>query len=311
MNLKTKDLLSLEDLSPEEIKLILDTAAPMKEVFTRTVKKTPALRGKTVVTLFYEPSTRTRVSFELAAKRLSADTINISAKASSITKGENIIDTGRTVQALGADVIIIRHPHSGAPMLLSRHVNCSVVNAGDGAHEHPTQALLDMFTIQEKKGSIRGLNVGIVGDILHSRVARSNIWGLKKMGASVYVIGPATLIPAGIEELGVKVFYRLEEVIERLDVINILRIQKERQKEVLFPSMEEYSFVFGVDSLKLKKAKKDLLVMHPGPMNRGAEISSSVADSNNSVISRQVTNGVAVRMAILYLLSGNRNENSS
>ncbi|MGM0568236.1 MAG: aspartate carbamoyltransferase catalytic subunit [Elusimicrobiota bacterium] len=304
MIFKHKDLTDLESLSRKEINLILETASPMKDVFTRTVKKTPALRGKTVVNLFYEPSTRTRISFELAAKRLSADTINISASASSISKGENLIDTGKTVQALGADIIIMRHPCSGAAHLLSKNVDCSVINAGDGTHEHPTQALLDMFTIKENKGKIEGLKVGIVGDIMHSRVARSNIWGLKKMGASVFVIGPATLIPSCIESMGVKAYYRLEEIIGELDVINILRIQKERQKELLFPSIEEYSFVFGVDSNKLKKAKKDLLIMHPGPMNRGAEISSVVADSQNSVVNRQVTNGVATRMAVLYLLSG-------
>lgn len=309
MEFNRKDLIDIESLSREEIELILETAGPMKDVFTRTVKKTPALRGKTVVNLFYEPSTRTRISFELAAKRLSADTVNISAKASSISKGESLIDTGKTVQALGADIIIMRHPHSGAPHLLSKNVDCSVINAGDGTHEHPTQAFLDMFTIQEVKGKIEGLKVGIVGDILHSRVARSNIWGLQKMGATVYAIGPATLIPRDIESLGVEVYYRPEEIIDQLDVINILRIQKERQKELLFPSIEEYSFVFGVDSKKLAGAKEDLMIMHPGPMNRGAEISSTVADSPNSTVDRQVTNGVAVRMAILYLLSGGKNEN--
>ncbi len=309
MKFNRKDLIELETLTREEIELILDTAIPMKDVFTRTVKKTPPLRGKTVVNLFYEPSTRTRISFELAAKRLSADTINIAAKASSIEKGESLIDTGRTVQALGADIIIMRHPHSGAPHLLSKHVKCSIINAGDGTHEHPTQGLLDMYTIREKKGRIKGLKVGIVGDILHSRVARSNIWGLTKLGAEVCVIAPATLIPRDIEKLGVSVYHRPEEIIGELDVINILRIQKERQKELLFPSLEEYSFVFGVDSTKLAGAKKDLLIMHPGPMNRGIEISSDVADSPNSVVDQQVTNGVAVRMAVLYLLSGGKDEN--
>ncbi|RLD16182.1 MAG: aspartate carbamoyltransferase [Caldiserica bacterium] len=311
MKLKRKDLLGLEELSKEEIELILDTAIPMKELFTRTVKKVPTLRGKTVVILFYEPSTRTRVSFELAAKRLSADTVNISTSASSVVKGESLIDTAKTIQALGADFIVIRHPNSGAPHILSKYVSCSVINAGDGMHEHPTQGLLDLFTIREKKGRIGGLKVGIVGDILHSRVARSNIWGLKKMGAEVYVIGPATLIPKDIESFGVKVYYKIEDVIDELDVINILRIQKERQKEHLFPSLEEYSEIFGVNFEKMKKAKKDLLIMHPGPMNRGVEISGDVADSENSTILEQVTNGVAIRMAVLYLLSGGEEIESS
>lgn len=303
MEFKRKDLLGLEELSREEIELILETAGPMKELFTRTVKKAPTLRGKTVVILFYEPSTRTRISFELAAKRLSADTINISSKTSAVMKGESLIDTAKTIEALGADFVIIRHPHSGAPHLISKHISSSIINAGDGTHEHPTQALLDLFTIKEKKGKIKGLKVGIVGDILHSRVARSNIWGLKKLGAEVFLIGPATLIPRGIESLGVKVYYRLEKIIEELDVINILRIQRERQKELLFPSLEEYSDIFGVRRASLKKAKKEILIMHPGPMNRGVEISSSVANSPGSVINEQVTNGVAIRMAVLYLLS--------
>jgi len=304
MKLKRKDLLELETLSKEEIELILDTAIPMKELFTRTVKKVPTLRGKTVVILFYEPSTRTRVSFELAAKRLSADTVNISTSTSSVVKGESLIDTAKTIEALGADFIILRHPNSGAPHLLSRYVSSSVINAGDGIHEHPTQGLLDLFTMREKKGKINGLKVGILGDILHSRVARSNIWGLKKLGAEIFLIGPPTLIPSEVEKLGVNVIYNLEEIIGELDVINILRIQKERQKEHLFPSLEEYSDIFGMNGYKLKKAKKDLLIMHPGPMNRGVEISSFVADSSKAVINEQVTNGVAVRMAVLYLLSG-------
>jgi len=308
MKFTRKDLLELEKLTPSEIQLILDTAKPMKDLFTRTVKKSPTLRGKTVVNLFYEPSTRTRISFELAAKRLSADTINISASASSVVKGESLIDTAKTIEALGADIIIMRHPYSGAPHIINNCVRCSIINAGDGTHEHPTQGLLDLFTIREKKGKIKGLKVGIVGDILHSRVARSDIWGLKKLGAEVFVIGPATLIPPAIEELGVKVYYRIEDIIEELDVINILRIQKERQKELLFPTLEEYNFVFGVESDKLSRAKKDLLIMHPGPMNRGTEISSTVADSPNSVIHKQVTNGVAVRMAVLYLLTGGKHE---
>ncbi|MCP4652659.1 MAG: aspartate carbamoyltransferase catalytic subunit [Candidatus Omnitrophica bacterium] len=309
MEFKRKDLLGLENLSKAEIELILKTAKPMKDLFTRTVKKTPALRGKTVVNLFYEPSTRTRVSFELAAKRLSADTINITANASSVVKGESLLDTAKTIESLGADVVIMRHPHSGAPHLISRYITSSVINAGDGTHEHPTQGLLDLFTIKEKKGTISGLKVGIAGDILHSRVARSNIWGLKKLGAEVYIIAPATLIPANIEDLGVKISYKLDETIKKLDVINILRIQKERQKDQLFPSLGEYSAVFGVNNEKLKSGKKDLMVMHPGPMNRGVEISATVADSTQSVINEQVTNGVAIRMAVLFLLSGGDHEN--
>ncbi|MFW6134525.1 MAG: aspartate carbamoyltransferase catalytic subunit [Elusimicrobiota bacterium] len=308
MKASRKHLIALEELDKKEIELILETAKPMKDLFTRTVKKSPTLRGKTVVNLFYEPSTRTRISFELAAKRLSADTVNVSASASSVVKGESLIDTAKTIESLGADFVIMRHPFAGAPHLISKKISCSIINAGDGTHEHPTQGLLDLFTIKEKKGTIKGLNVGIVGDILHSRVARSNIWGLKKLGANIFVIGPATLIPMDIEKIGVNVVYKIEDVIQELDVINILRIQKERQKELLFPSLEEYSFVFGVDSDKLKKAKKDLLVMHPGPMNRGTEISSTVADSPHSVINEQVTNGIAVRMAVLYLLSGGKNE---
>ncbi len=304
MRLKNKDLLGLEYLDKEEINLILETAKPFKELFTRSVKKVPPLRGKTVVLLFYEPSTRTRISFELAAKRLSADVLNISASTSSVAKGESLIDTAKTLEAMKADFVVIRHSMAGAPQILARTISASIVNAGDGAHEHPTQGLLDMFTIWEKKGKLSGLKVGIVGDILHSRVARSNIWGLNKMGAKVYVVGPATLIPPRIEQMGVKIFYDLDEIIDELDVINILRIQMERQKENLFPSLREYNEIFGITDERLKRAKKDLLVMHPGPMNRGIEISSSVADSPRSVITEQVTNGIAVRMAVLYLLAG-------
>jgi len=304
MQLKHKDLLGLEYLDREEINLILETARPFKELFTRSVKKVPPLRGKTVVLLFYEPSTRTRTSFELAAKRLSADVLNISASTSSVAKGESLVDTAKTLEAMKADFVVIRHSMAGAPQILARTINASIVNAGDGTHEHPTQGLLDMFTIWEKKGRLSGLKVAIVGDILHSRVARSNIWGLNKMGAKVYVVGPATLIPPKIEEMGVKVYYDLDEVIGELDVINILRIQMERQKENLFPSVREYNEIFGITDERLKRAKKDLLVMHPGPMNRGIEISSSVADSPRSVITEQVTNGIAVRMAVLYLLAG-------
>ena len=304
MRLKHKDLLGLEYLDREEINLILETATPFKELFTRSVKKVPPLRGKTVVLLFYEPSTRTRISFELAAKRLSADVLNISASTSSVAKGESLIDTAKTLEAMKADFVVIRHSMAGAPQILARTISASIINAGDGTHEHPTQGLLDMFTIWEKKGRLSGLKVAIVGDILHSRVARSNIWGLNKMGAKVYVVGPATLIPPRIEEMGVKIYYDLDEIIDELDVINILRIQMERQKENLFPSLREYNEIFGITDERLKRAKKDLLVMHPGPMNRGIEISSSVAEGSRSVITEQVTNGIAVRMAVLYLLAG-------
>ncbi|MEE9316607.1 MAG: aspartate carbamoyltransferase catalytic subunit [bacterium] len=304
MRLKNKDLLGLEYLDKEEINLILETAKPFKELFTRSVKKVPPLRGKTVVLLFYEPSTRTRISFELAAKRLSADVLNISASTSSVAKGESLIDTAKTLEAMKADFVVIRHSMAGAPQILARTISASIINAGDGTHEHPTQGLLDMFTIWEKKERLSGLKVAIVGDILHSRVARSNIWGLNKMGAKVYVVGPATLIPPKIEQMGVKIFYDLDEIIDELDVINILRIQIERQKENLFPSLREYNEIFGITDERLKRAKKDLLVMHPGPMNRGIEISSSVAEGSRSVITEQVTNGIAIRMAVLYLLAG-------
>ncbi len=309
MEFKRKDLLGLQDLTAEEINLILETAVPMKELFTRSVKKVPTLRGKTVVILFYEPSTRTRVSFELAAKRLSADTVNISSSSSSVAKGESIIDTVKTIESLGADFIVIRHPSSGAPHLISSKVSSSVINAGDGMHEHPTQALLDLFSIKEKKGRIEGLKVGIVGDIAHSRVARSNIWGLKKMGAEVYLIGPPTLIPKDVETIGVRVYYRLEKIVDKLDVVNILRIQRERQNDQLLPSLEEYNNIFGVSSGRLKRARKDIVIMHPGPMNRGIEVSSKVADSKRAIINEQVKNGVAIRMAVLYLLAGGKNEN--
>lgn len=304
LRLKQKDLLGLEELSAVEIELILDTAAPMKDIIQREIKKVPTLRGRTVVTLFYEPSTRTRSSFELAGKYLSADTVNLSVSTSSVVKGETLIDTARTLEAMGANVIIMRHSASGAPHFLARHVSASVINAGDGTHEHPTQALLDMFTIREKKGRIDGLEVAILGDILHSRVARSNIWGLTKLGARVRVAGPATLVPREIEKMGVQVFERVEEAVEGVDVINVLRIQKERQQKGLFPSIREYARVYGLDSRRVKLAKPDALVMHPGPVNRGVEITSEVADGLQSVINEQVTNGVAVRMALLYMLMG-------
>lgn len=302
MKLKRKDILGLQDLSAEEINLILDTAGPMKEILSREIKKVPTLRGRLVVVLFYEPSTRTRTSFELAAKYMGADTVSISAATSSVQKGENLKDTAKTIEVMGADMIIIRHSVSGAPHLLAQMVGARVINAGDGAHEHPTQALLDMFTIREKKGCLDGLKVAILGDITHSRVARSNIWGLTKMGAEVRVIGPTTLMPPFIEDLGVKVFHRCEEGLEGVDVINVLRIQLERQQKGLFPSIREYTRLFGLDETKLRCAKPDVLVLHPGPVNRGIEISSQVQEGPYSVINEQVTNGVAVRMALLYLL---------
>ena len=309
MKLHSKHLLGLEDLDDKEILLILDTAKPFKDLFTRSIKKVPTLRGKTVVSLFYEPSTRTRISFELAAKRLSADTISISVPTSSVVKGESLIDTAKTIEALKADFVIIRHSMPGAPHILARTITASIINAGDGAHEHPTQGLLDLFTIKEKKGRIEGLKVAIVGDILHSRVARSNIWGLKKMGAEVFVVGPPTLVPPEIETIGARVVYNIEDIISELDVVNILRIQRERQDESLFPSLQEYTEIFGITLDKIKRAKKDLVVMHPGPMNRGIEISAEVADSERSVVTEQVTNGVAVRMAVFYLLAGGGAEN--
>jgi len=303
--LKTKDLLGLEYLTKEEIELILDTAVPFKDLFTRSVKKVPTLRGKTVVLLFYEPSTRTRTSFELAAKRLSADVINIAVSTSSVVKGEGLIDTGKTLEAMKSDFVIIRHGMSGAPNVLARNIAASVINAGDGLHEHPTQGLLDIFTMREKKKRIEGLKVVIVGDILHSRVAKSNIWGLTKLGAEVCAVGPATLIPQGIEKLGVKIYYRMEDALPGADVINILRVQLERQQQsYFFPSLHEYTLLYGITKERLSLVKKDVLVMHPGPLNRGIEISSEVADGSSSVIEEQVTNGVAIRMAVLYLLGG-------
>jgi len=303
--IRGKDLLGLEYLTKEEIELILETAVPFKDLFTRSVKKVPTLRGKTVVLLFYEPSTRTRTSFELAAKRLSADVINITVSASSVVKGEGLIDTGKTLEAMKSDFVVIRHGMSGAPNVLARNITASVINAGDGLHEHPNQGLLDIFTIRDKKKRIKGLKVVIVGDILHSRVAKSNIWGLTKLGAEVCVVGPATLIPQGIEKLGVKVSYHLEDALPSADVVNILRVQLERQQQsYFFPSLHEYTLLYGITKERLALAKKDVLVMHPGPLNRGIEISSEVANGSSSVIEEQVTNGIAVRMAVLYLLGG-------
>jgi len=298
-----KDLLGLEELSREELELILSTADSFKEVSTREIKKVPALRGKTVVNLFYEPSTRTRVSFEIAAKRLSADVINIAAETSSVQKGETLIDTGRNIQALKADIIVVRHQYSGAAAMLARHLDISVVNAGDGWHEHPTQALLDMFTLKEKLGRINGLRVSIIGDIAHSRVARSNIWGLTKLGAKVTVCAPAVLIPPAVEEMGVSLTHDIDEALREADAVNILRMQFERDEQNAFPKQLEYFKNYGITEERLKKAKQNILVMHPGPINRGIEMSSDVADGANSVILEQVTNGIAVRMAVLFLVS--------
>lgn len=271
---------------------------------TRAIKKVPALRGKTVVNLFFEPSTRTRNSFEVAEKRLSADMINVALQSSSVTKGESLVDTAKNIEALKVDIVVIRHSVSGAPYLLSRNLKASIINAGDGSHEHPTQGLLDIFTILEKKGRIQGLEVVIVGDISHSRVARSNIWGLTKLGANVTLVGPQTLIPSKIEQMGVKTSNNLEDAIAKADVIEMLRIQKERQDANLFPTVREYGMLFGLNQEKLKKAKPDVMIMHPGPINRGIEMTSDVADGKNAVILEQVTNGIAARMAVLYLVSG-------
>jgi len=298
-----KHLLDIETLTKEDIELILENAVGFKEVFTRTVKKVPPLRGKTVVNLFFEASTRTRTSFEIAAKRLSADLVNFSVSTSSVQKGESLLDTARTIEAMGADFIVMRHSCPGAPYLLSRRINTAIINAGDGTHEHPTQGLLDMFTIKEKKGTFNGLKVSIVGDILHSRVARSNMWALLKLGADITFVGPPTLIPREFADYGVKICYNLDEGIHDADVINLLRIQLERQQRNLFPSIREYKLLYGVTMERLKKAKPDVLIMHPGPINRGVEISEEVADGPHSVITEQVTNGVAVRMAVLFLLN--------
>ncbi|MFW6389502.1 MAG: aspartate carbamoyltransferase catalytic subunit [Halanaerobiales bacterium] len=304
MALNRKDFLGLYNVSAEEINEILTTAEAMKEIFTRSVKKIPTLRGKTIVNLFFEPSTRTKSSFDLAAKRLSADVMSISKKTSSVAKGESVLDTAKTLEVMGADVMVIRHSAPGTAEFLANNLNASVLNAGDGAHAHPTQALLDLYTIKEKIGNIKGLKVLIIGDITHSRVARSNIWGLTKLGAEVRVVGPATLLPKEIEKLGVKRYTDLNEALDGVDVVNILRIQLERQEKGLLPSISEYRHFYGMNDQRKKQLDKNILVMHPGPMNRGIEIESSVADSDSSVITEQVTNGVAIRMALLYLLVG-------
>jgi aspartate carbamoyltransferase catalytic subunit len=306
MNWNRKHLLDIESLTPEEIIVVLDTAKAFKAVGERAIKKVPALRGKTVVNLFIEPSTRTRISFELAALRLTADVINFTAEASSLKKGETLKDTARNLEALNADIIIIRHSATGAPHFLSRFLNASVINAGDGAHEHPTQALLDTFTIREKKGSVAGLNVTILGDILYSRVARSNIWALTKLGARVTLCGPSTLVPRVFEQMGCRVTYNVEEAIAGADIINLLRIQHERQRKTMFPSIGEYATLFGLSKARLTKTKPDVLIMHPGPINRGVEIDSEIADCGRSVILEQVTNGLAVRMAVLFLVNGGK-----
>ncbi len=302
--LQGKDVLGMEHMSVEEIELILETARYFKEYLEDKTKSIPSLKGKSFVNLFYEPSTRTRTSFEMAAKYLDAEVINFNQKISSAAKGETLKDTAVTIQMMKPDGVIIRHSTPGSAKFLADHLHTPVINAGDGTHEHPTQALLDLFTIKEKKGAIAGLNVLIAGDILHSRVARSNIWGLKKMGAKVSVVGPLTLIPDHIQHLGIDVYTDPEEAVSQADVINVLRVQLERQQKGLFPSLGEYNKFFGIKAETLKKAKKDVLIMHPGPMNRGVEIDSIVADSTRSAINEQVTNGVAVRMALLYLITG-------
>mgnify|MGYP001409786755 CR=1 FL=1 len=302
MHLSSKDVLGLEYMTPEEMQLILETARPMKDIIGRDIKKVPTLRGKCVVNLFYEPSTRTRSSFELAGKYMGADVINIAVATSAVAKGESLRDTILTLQAMGTDLIIVRHAAEGAAHYIAQAVKAGVINAGDGTHEHPSQALLDLYTLQEHKGKIAGLKVAIVGDILHSRVARSNIWGLTKLGAEVHVAGPTTLIPPFVERLGVTVHNRVEDALEGADAINILRIQRERQQKGLFPTAREYGRLFGINQKRLALAKPDALIMHPGPMNRGLEIAADVAYNERSVIEEQVTNGVAVRMALLYLL---------
>jgi len=306
MEWKRKDLLGLEDLSKEEIEIILNVAESFKDVSTRSVKKVPALRGKTVVNLFFEPSTRTRTSFELAAKRLSADVLSFDVSSSSVSKGETIVDTAKNIEAMKVDCFIVRHSVSGAPLIISKNVSSSVINAGDGCHEHPTQALLDLFTVKEKFGKIKGIKISIIGDILHSRVARSNIWGFKKLGADVIVCGPPPLIPKDIEKTGVKVTFDINEALENVDIVYLLRLQRERQKENYLPSLKEYSSLYGIDEERYEKIKKKTFIMHPGPMNRGIEIKSGVAEKDNSLILQQVTNGIAVRMAVLYLTIGRK-----
>ncbi len=304
MELRRKDLLGIADLSPEEIQLILDTAYSLKEISARTIKKVPTLRGRTVVTLFYEPSTRTRISFDIAAKRLSADTVNLTVMASSAVKGEILADTAHNLEAMQPDLLVIRHQASGAPHYLARKLKCGVINAGDGLHEHPTQALLDMLTVQEVKGTVSGLKIAIIGDIAHSRVARSNIHGFTKMGSEVVVAGPATMLPPYLDTLGARVVHSLEEAVTGADVIMMLRLQLERMGQMYLSTLREYAVHFGLALRHLELAQEDAIVMHPGPLNRGVEISPEIADGPRSVILEQVTNGVAVRMAVMLLLIG-------
>ena len=299
-----KDFISIRDLSAEEMTIVLDTAAAFKQVGTREIKKVPALRGKTLVNFFVEPSTRTRTSFELAAFRLSADVINISASTSSLSKGETLKDTARNLQALHADIIVLRHSSAGASLFLAERLTSSVINAGDGAHEHPTQAMLDVFTIRERLGRVAGLHVAIIGDILFSRVARSDIFALTKLGARVTLVGPSTLVPREFEQMGVQVTHDIDSILPHVDVVNLLRIQHERQRKEYFPSLGEYTAFFGLTQERAAKLKPGALIMHPGPINRGVEIDSQIADSDHSVILEQVTNGLAVRMAVLYLCAG-------
>ena len=300
-----KDLLGLEQLTAAQINLVLDTALPLKEISERTIKKVPTLRGATIVNLFFEASTRTRISFEFAEKRMSADTVNVASAGSSVSKGETLVDTARNLEAMRIDMVVIRHPASGAAQFLAERIESNVINAGDGTHEHPTQGLLDLLTLRDHFGTLAGKKICLCGDVLHSRVARSNIWGLTKLGAEVAVCGPRSLLPNAIGEMGVTVFDRIEEAIEWADALNVLRLQLERMQAGYIPSLREYNRVFGVTRERLDRAPRDVLILHPGPMNRGVEIDSDVADGPHSVILNQVTNGVAIRMAVLYLLSGN------
>ena len=311
MALANRDILSIQDLADEDIKIILDTAASLKEISTRKIKKVPTLRGRTIINLFFEPSTRTRISFEIAGKRLSADVINISASTSSAAKGESLLDTAYNLEAMNPDILVIRHPISGVPQMIASHIKCPVINAGDGAHEHPTQALLDLLTIRERHKTLKDLKVVIVGDIAHSRVARSNILAMLKMGMVVTVVGPPTMIPVGMEQLGVAIHYNLEEALRDVDVVMMLRIQLERQHQGLFPSFREYSSLYCLTAEKLKNASKQVMIMHPGPVNRGVEISLDILEGPHSVVLEQVHNGVAIRMALLYLLLEGGNENSN
>ncbi len=303
-----KDLLALQPLSAGQIRLVLDTAEPFKEISERAIKKVPALRGKTIVNLFFEASTRTRISFEFAEKRLSADTVNVASTGSSVAKGETLVDTARNLEAMRIDMVVIRHFASGAARFLAERIESNVINAGDGTHEHPTQGLLDLLTLRDHFGKLEGLRVCICGDVLHSRVARSNIWGLRTMGADVAVCGPRSLLPNAVEEMGLRVFRRIDEALEWADAVNVLRLQLERMTAGYIPSLREYNRVFGITRDRLERTKRHVLVLHPGPMNRGVEIDSDVADGPHSVILDQVTNGVAVRMAVLYLLAGGRPE---